>query len=130
MSDLAGAGGPTGEAVGSGGVLVTDCRLRHGNQPDHLAWHMERRRRRSFKVILFSVLVCIVSVYDYVFILGFLGDFLWGVLLCKFVVVIFSLPEYLFAPGTVSKHYFMLNFYGPYVKFHSSIHSNLSIKTN
>ena len=44
MSNLAGTSGPAVEAVGSGGVPSADCRLRHGNQPDRLAWRMERRR--------------------------------------------------------------------------------------
>ena len=37
------------EALGSGRVLMVYWRLRHGNQPDHLAWQMERKRRRRMK---------------------------------------------------------------------------------
>ena len=43
---LARGGGPEGEAVGSGGVTAADCGLRHSNNPDNLAWRLERRRRR------------------------------------------------------------------------------------
>ena len=38
-----GAAGPAGEAVGSGGVLAADCRLRHGNRPGRLQWQTEGR---------------------------------------------------------------------------------------
>ena len=59
MSNLAGADGPAGGAVGLGGVPAADCRLHHGNQPDHLARHMEcRERRRRWRSSPSSPLLC------------------------------------------------------------------------
>ena len=47
MSTLAGAGGPAGESVGSGGDRAADCRLRHDNQPDLLFRVANRTQKKK-----------------------------------------------------------------------------------